>query len=709
MEVLTSTSPPPRRGCNPILATQRSKLQNQRALLNQKLSKQMRLRAGAENLFNATSNPKIRETVALELSFVNSNLQLLKEELSEINASVEPYQNKSGKTVSIPMIPLGLKDTKDLEFVEVFQNYLSEHFGEDPTSYHDELADFADMRTSIRTPSRTYEGVSLLLEYYNQLYFLENRFFSPHQPLKVYFHWYDSITGVPSMQRSVSLEKASILFNIGALYSQVATRADRTRKKGVDVAIDAYQRAAGIFNYLRTNFSNAPCPDLSHSFLSALTYLMLAQAQECVLELKVLGGFEIQLGKCASIAQEAMKVSDKYSLTEKSFNVESVKTYVPYSWINMVQVKSHHYRALSHYYAALGLLDQHVAAEPVEISKLLSTLYVEVKDEGIPKPEDAAKRKEDRKRLGKSHLRQAIFHHERALQTHSLCKLMRTIDILKEYLQHAHNRSLSKFAEVDTEEDFFALVVAPNIFPFTEHDSKATPPAFGSVSSTDIFKRLGPLTVFSAHFRLGSPRSITLTDKQDSCGFTLHGNSPVTVATHDETARRLGLRNDDIVISIDDEDVKWRDHNYIADLISKKTGAPVVMKVVTVLGPVSSAPTSGLVNGVITDENQMHCNNNSNGNNNNGLVSQMRNGTNKRKGSIKKRYSFGFFQGMKLRPKSNRFSTVSDVTSGKDDVQNDKRLVSLQRTSTSSKSFLRAGGTVLRQKKDLSSEYRSNC
>ena len=129
----------------------------------------------------------------------------------------------SGKTVSIPMIPLGLKDTKDLEFVEVFQvnmqiyflylyaihnvqaqcnysslyhqvilrfqNYLSEHFGEDPTSYHDELADFADMRTSIRTPSRTYEGVSLLLEYYNQLYFLENRFFSPHQPLKVYFHW----------------------------------------------------------------------------------------------------------------------------------------------------------------------------------------------------------------------------------------------------------------------------------------------------------------------------------------------------------------------------------------------------------------------------------------------------------------------------------------------------------------------------------------
>ena len=34
----------------------------------------------------------MRETVALELSFVNSNLQLLKEQLAELNSSVELYQ-----------------------------------------------------------------------------------------------------------------------------------------------------------------------------------------------------------------------------------------------------------------------------------------------------------------------------------------------------------------------------------------------------------------------------------------------------------------------------------------------------------------------------------------------------------------------------------------------------------------------------------------
>lgn len=41
----------------------------------------------------ATTNRKLRDTVALELSFVNSNLQLLKEQLAELNSSVEVYQN----------------------------------------------------------------------------------------------------------------------------------------------------------------------------------------------------------------------------------------------------------------------------------------------------------------------------------------------------------------------------------------------------------------------------------------------------------------------------------------------------------------------------------------------------------------------------------------------------------------------------------------
>ena len=41
----------------------------------------------------AAENKKVRQAVSLELSFLNSNLEFLKEELSDLNSSVDIYQN----------------------------------------------------------------------------------------------------------------------------------------------------------------------------------------------------------------------------------------------------------------------------------------------------------------------------------------------------------------------------------------------------------------------------------------------------------------------------------------------------------------------------------------------------------------------------------------------------------------------------------------
>ena len=83
-------------GSDPRAATCRGKLQSKRSKLNMEINKELRLRHGAENLYRATSDPKTKETVSLELRFVNSNLQLLKEQLAELNSSVEVYQVFSG-------------------------------------------------------------------------------------------------------------------------------------------------------------------------------------------------------------------------------------------------------------------------------------------------------------------------------------------------------------------------------------------------------------------------------------------------------------------------------------------------------------------------------------------------------------------------------------------------------------------------------------
>jgi len=42
---------------------------------------------------------------------------------------------------------------------------------------------------AVRYPQRNDSGVEMLMEYYNQLYFLEKRFFPPDRKIPIMFHW----------------------------------------------------------------------------------------------------------------------------------------------------------------------------------------------------------------------------------------------------------------------------------------------------------------------------------------------------------------------------------------------------------------------------------------------------------------------------------------------------------------------------------------
>lgn len=51
------------------------------------------------------------------------------------------------------------------------------------------------------------------------------------------------------------------------------------------------------------------------------------------------------------------QVSDVYLMVQQTMTQPLMKDYVPFSWASMVQVKAEHFRALSHYYAAVALCD----------------------------------------------------------------------------------------------------------------------------------------------------------------------------------------------------------------------------------------------------------------------------------------------------------------------------------------------------------------
>ncbi|XP_015729424.1 rhophilin-2 [Coturnix japonica] len=571
-----------RKGCNPLAETGRSKLQNQRAVLNQQILRAVRMRAGAENLLRATTNNKVREQVLLELSFVNSDLQILKEELEGLNISVEVYQNTE-ETFSIPLVPLGLKETKEVDFTLPLKDFILEHYSEDSSEYEDEIADLMDLRQACRTPSRDEAGIEMLMSYFLQLGFIENRFFPPTRHMGVLFTWYDSFTGVPVCQQNLLLEKASILFNIGALYTQIGTRCNRQTQTGLENAVDAFQRAAGVLNYLKETFTHTPSYDMSPAMLNVLVKMMLAQAQECAFEQLSLPGIRNEFFTLVKMTQEVAKVGEVYMMVNTAVTQEPVKENIPYSWSKLVQIKADHYRALAHYFLATILCDHEMQSSDDEDQqeKALSQLYDYV-PEGVMIL-TILKDKVQRKQLGKAHLRKAIVYHEEALRVCGLCKKLRNIEVLLEVLTAAHKRSLLKYAQQETEDDFLSLIQAPDILPKTEHKVEMVPPQFSKLKVKDFFHRLGPLSVFSAKQRWTAPRTIRCHWETGELGFSLKGGSPVQIHCLDPacSAASAGLKEGDYIVSVGGVDCKWLGVNEVLEKFRSVGKQPIEFEVIS--------------------------------------------------------------------------------------------------------------------------------
>ena len=76
----------------------------------------------------------------------------------------------------------------------------------------------------MQTPERNENGIKLLYEYYNQLTLLEKRLFTNKSLAGIQFVWFDSLTAHQTSNVSIAYEKASVLFNIGVLWTQIAAK-----------------------------------------------------------------------------------------------------------------------------------------------------------------------------------------------------------------------------------------------------------------------------------------------------------------------------------------------------------------------------------------------------------------------------------------------------------------------------------------------------
>ncbi|KAB8606209.1 hypothetical protein FH972_025840 [Carpinus fangiana] len=232
-----------------------------------------------------------------------------------------------------------------------------------------DLAEVEALRTAAVTSTDPHpSGIKKIQAYAAQLVWMGGKF-----PIDIGtdFTWYPSLgydTSKPMSQNNIRFELANVLFNLGALYCQLAVNSNRSTADGLKTAANYFMLAAGVMSHLKTNIipgmrSTAP-DDMDPMTLECLENLLLAQAQECVWQKAIKDGL-----KDGSIAKLAAKVSDLYvDASDCGIKSDSVSS----EWIHHMSVKHHHFAAAAQYRASCDCLEKGKYGE--EVARLKDAL-----------------------------------------------------------------------------------------------------------------------------------------------------------------------------------------------------------------------------------------------------------------------------------------------------------------------------------------------
>lgn len=240
------------------------------------------------------------------------------------------------------------KKTSSVDLYRPLRNYVTFTYSErEAQLIDDDLETLKQLRSDIERVSDPSPAArrDLLISYYKVLCLVETRF--PISPDKdhvnaVSFVWYDAFKQKhKATQQNIHLEKAAVLFNLGASYSQIGLGHDRTTVDGRRQASHAFMAAAGAFAHLRDNESikatigPSTTVDVSVECVGMLERLMVAQAQECVFENTIAKGSTP--GVSAKIARQ---VGIFYEEALSALIISPLKDHFDKGWISHVQLKA---------------------------------------------------------------------------------------------------------------------------------------------------------------------------------------------------------------------------------------------------------------------------------------------------------------------------------------------------------------------------------
>ncbi|KAL0326939.1 UNVERIFIED_CONTAM: Vacuolar-sorting protein BRO1 [Sesamum angustifolium] len=285
----------------------------------------------------------------------------------------------SSTTTTNIMLAIFEKKTNSLDLYRPLRNFIVINYSErEAQNLEDDLETLKQLRSDVErggasdSPSARRD---LLQNYYKALCAVESRFpISPDADHvnTVSFTWFDAFkTKQKAAQQNIHLEKAAVLFNLGAVHSQMGLSFDRSAVEGRRQASHSFIAAAGAFAFLRDNVAmkasvgSSTTLDVSVECVGMLERLMLAQAQECVYENTIAKGSSPAV--CAKISRQ---VGLFYEEALAALSVAPLNQHFDKAWIAHVQLKAALFYAEACYRYSLELHDKEEIAE--EIARLKS-------------------------------------------------------------------------------------------------------------------------------------------------------------------------------------------------------------------------------------------------------------------------------------------------------------------------------------------------
>ncbi|GLV42515.1 myopic [Carabus blaptoides fortunei] len=210
----------------------------------------------------------------------------------------------------LPMISFELKvSTEPASFGPKLKQYIAGFYHEDPESYNNEIHNLESLRATAVRPAIDVTGCQMLKKYYCQLNFLKSRFpMEKSQSCAMTFSWKDLYAGLVCSVSDIDFELSSVLYNIGALHTQLGAADSRSSSEGMKMSCTHFQCAAWAFQHLKEHYSQLVSLSLAPEVIHFMYQLCLAQAQECILEKSMMDN-----RKSTIIAKVAVQVVDYYN------------------------------------------------------------------------------------------------------------------------------------------------------------------------------------------------------------------------------------------------------------------------------------------------------------------------------------------------------------------------------------------------------------